>query len=146
MTKPDYKQIYQQYPQIDFEDIKYLFHNDYYDGAALCGLAILNDQKVWFLSFDQYKWTEEDMSRTDEEWEPPWYRRYVVLQLQPEEVAQLETTHSLFQKYVGTHTDYPREGKVKSRGEMDLFYKRDKSKELQVDFDNAKILGWYELV
>lgn len=137
--------IYQQYPQIDFKDVKYLWHFDYYDGA-LSGLAILNDQKIWFLSFEQYKWTEEDMARTDKEWEPPWYRRYVVLQLQPEEIAQLETTHSLFQKHVGTHTDYPREGKVKSRGEMDLFYKRNKSKELQVDFDNAKILGWYELI
>jgi len=96
-------------PKVPEKDVKFLWENDRWDGP-LNGMCLYKDKKMWF------ECAGEDDDR---------YRRYILIELTPDELAKEEKWHNLFREKVGTHTEYEngkRSGKVKSHETHHEFY------------------------
>lgn len=76
------------------EDIKILFATNWWDGP-LSGLCLYNDEKHWFQATEE--WYEEDK---------PYWRRYAVMKLTPEQLQLEERSHELFKEKVGESMPY----------------------------------------
>jgi hypothetical protein len=100
-------------------DIKPLFHLDYYDGP-LSGI---------FKCFDRVFYAKVVYADDRKYW--------VAWELTPEQAEIELANHALFQKHVGTHTDYSIDdegevsrqiGATRPQAEWDLFYKAEKKR------------------
>jgi len=112
-------------------DIKPLFHLDYYDGP-LSGI---------FKCFDRVFYAKVVYADDRKYW--------VAWELTPEQAEIELANYALFQKHVGTHTDYSidEEGEVsrqidatRPQAEWDLFYKAEKKR---IDYDAIEATDFF---
>lgn len=152
-----YQYSYTEYPKLnDFGYDNYLWRMNYWDGP-ISGVGTYKDKTVWFEQCAEYEWTAEDKlkSRLDEEWDPPWYRRYVVLDLTMLQILRLRFDHMLFRMLVGHHTDYKNNSGTKPRGTKPrgtkpqwmwkFFYKYRSVFKHELNILDNKVLGWFEV-
>lgn len=80
--------------QVARKDVRYLWHNDYWDGP-MSGACLYQGERLWFKIFH----------------EGVQHRKFVLLRLNENQWKELDFRHLKFQNYVGTHTDYDENGK-----------------------------------
>jgi hypothetical protein len=95
---------------------------------------------------DYHEWMLE------EEGDPPWYRRFGLYELTAKEIEIITKKHKLFQKYVGTHTDYDpitqkrKIGATKPQSEWNKYYRLDTEKlEISIlEMIHRTPIAWFE--
>lgn len=146
-----YKETYQTLPQI--QSMNMLLHHGYYDGP-LSGMCEVDGQKCYFEFLDQWsysnKWPEDD----EDDFEPPWYRRFLIYRLSDEQLAAVEKRHEKFRRMVGKHSSYingKREGWFEYTDTITLEtvkqYYEEAKHEAPLNLDPVSpdcVLGWYE--
>ena len=122
---------YAAYPQIPRRELRILWIHDYYDGV-ISGMLVYDGRLRWFeccnLSFDHQP------------------RRFVIRDLNDEQVADEEKWHALFVEHVGDHWTMREDrerGTVKPVEEHARFYE-PYSKRVPPDYSRQSILGWFE--
>ncbi len=139
-------------PMYDVSNVKMLWHADYYDGP-LSGLCELNRIKVWFEFFDeinvQVPLTDLGIPDPDGDVEHRRVRRFMLVDLRPDQLAAVEKEHELFRTLVGTHTDYgdgrKRDiGAVHTKASQHQFYSRLKDQVYTLDISDRPVIGWFE--
>jgi len=144
---PETDAIRSGYPEFKNEDVKWLWHSDYYDGP-LSLMVKINDKKYWAEFIDEIEWTEQygpepndvDLHRA---------RFFVVLDPGQERIEYEEYWHELFRTCVGTHTDYDESGtrntgKVIPQGDSwKFFYGRYKADYEEMNLKECSIIGWF---
>lgn len=144
------KGTYQTLPQIP--EMKKLYHLGYWDGP-LSGMCLVNGEKYFFECIEE--WTDNNSyPEDDDDFEAPWYRRFLLWKLTDEQQAHLDQRHAKFQRMVGTHTDYDESGKrgnfvynEQITAETVAQFYRESKDEPWISMDPASddmILGWYE--
>jgi hypothetical protein len=145
-----FKNNYQQFPQLP--EMKKLCHFNYWDGP-LSGLCLINGNKYWYECVEE--WLDNNRyPDDDDDFEPPWYRRYLIWKLTDEQLAAIEARHAKFQRMVGTHTDYSEDGKERGRFHYNetvtpetfkQFYEEAKlEKPIDITPNASQIIGWWE--
>ena len=125
-----------QIQRIDRDAIRLLWHVDFWDGPT-SGLLSYAGEDLWF-----------EMVEENEDTTASWYRRYVIVRLSEEQLADERRWHELFREHVGTHTDYDENGAratgvTKPRSEWDEFY-GPHSKRVAPDLASNTVVGWWE--
>lgn len=147
-----YESCYEQLPKIT--NIKKLWHHGYWDGPRN-GVCEVNGQKCWFELITE--WHDKYDDYDDDDFDAPWYRRFLVHRLTKEQYEALHVRHLKFQRMVGHHTDYDEDGHRMERfpsgctanqETTDLYFKEAKeSKEVFPSIEPVSeedIIGWYE--
>lgn len=140
-----YKNTYQELPEIPH--IKKLWHQGYWDGPCN-GVCEVDNKKCWFELIDEWvdhnEWPDEDL-----DFEPLWYRRFLIVQLTDEQFQELKKRHEKFQRMVGTHCDYNDKGErgyYQPNDTTDQYYKEQKSEPDYVleAASDSHVIGWYQ--
>ena len=119
--------------RIDAAMVRLLWAEDWFDGP-LCGMAEVSGEGCWFQFVE-----EADDERAD-----GWYRRYWLIRLSPEEVADEEYWHGEFTKYVNSRYDFTRsDNVVHPQSEWPKFYDRAASRTPR-DLGGNPVIGWHE--
>ena len=72
-------------------------------------------------------------------------RRFLVLELSPQQLAEEEYWHELFREKVGTHCDYDEAHlEVKPQEKHHEFYEAYQ-KRAKPDYSTNRVIGWFEL-
>lgn len=125
---------YLRVPRIGRGDVRLLWHDGYWDGP-MSGLLVFQGEECWF----------EMVAESETE---TWYRRFAIVRLSPEQLAEERRWHELFQRFVGTHTDYSESGRGEAgtvhprewhRGFYDQYEHRTPR-----DFSHNPVLAWFE--
>lgn len=130
------KDAYHLAPRIDRDDVRLLWHVDYWDSPR-SGILLYQGKPCWFQVVAENK--DDDAS---------WYRRFAVLTLSAEQLAEEQRWHELFRECVGGHTDYDEHGKrplgsVQPRERAEEFYTAYRQR-TPPDFSKCEVLGWFE--
>jgi hypothetical protein len=133
LSEPD---TYSKVTQIPRENVRLLWHSGFWDGP-LSGMLEYDGEHCWFEMFSE---NEDD--------EQTWYRRFVILRLSPDQLADENRWHDLFRKHVGGHTDYDSEQKrshdtIKSKEQWSQFYDEYKARP-EPDYSSNLVIGWFE--
>jgi hypothetical protein len=124
---------YVHLPRIERGEIRLLWHHAFWDGP-LSGLCLYQGRKCWF----------ERCAEGDEEGADGFYRRFLLLELSPEQLADEERWHELFRQKVGTHTDHDEaRGAVRPRETWREFYD-EYARRGPVDYSANPAVGWFE--
>jgi hypothetical protein len=123
-------------PRLDRAEVRLLWHADYWDGAR-SGMLRYRGESCWF----------EVIAENDDD-AAGWYRWFAVLRLSPEQHAEELRWHELFQRCVGTHTDYDEAGQrpvgaLQPRERWAEFYETYRQR-TPPDFTSNEVLGWFE--
>ena len=126
---------YHRVPRVERNDVRLLWHSDFWDGPR-SGMLLYKGEECWFELF-----AENDDPRE-------WYRRFAILRLSFDQLAEEHRWHELFRRCVGTHTDYNHEeertiGAVRPREFHAEFYDEYR-KRTPRDFSLCEVLGWFE--
>jgi hypothetical protein len=122
-------------PRIDREEVRLLWHSDYWDGP-LSGMLAYRGEECWFEAV-----AENDPAGR-------WCRRFVLLRLSAGQRADEVRWHGLFREHVGHHTDYDDRGgrpvgsvhpPEKWPGFYDAYRRRTPP-----DYSANAVLGWFE--
>ena len=133
-----WSQAYKTHPVLNKSGMKLCWHNNYWDGP-ISGILEYNGGRYYFDQCDE--WDGVDQSGD------AWYRRFLLYELTKEQMDEELYFHDLFQKYVGTHTDYNNDGKrqigaTKPRELWDNYYNEEKNRK-KLDVKDNKIIGWF---
>lgn len=141
----------EDFPKLN--EMRKLFHVGYHDGA-LSGLCLIDNQKCWFECVEDYY---DNNTWDDDDYYPPWCRRFIILKLSDDKLKRIEDNHEKFRTMVGTHTDYDENGKrdfykptaTATQETMEQYYKEcaqnSISETQNILEDKSQIIGWYEL-
>jgi hypothetical protein len=134
--------------------MKKLWHHAYWD-VALSGVCEVDGKKCWFEIIEEYFDNNDPPEEYGDDWDPPWYRRFLIVALTVEQFNEIEKRHDKFRRMVGTHTDYDDQGHRGTFHYTDTItqqsfdqYFRENKKELSFDFEafsEAHVLGWVEI-
>ena len=124
--------------RVDAERVRLVWASGYWDGP-LSGLAELDGESVWFEFADE---ENEDQGS--------WYRRFFLLRLPPERLAEAHARHAAFQRFVGTHFDYRSDGRrdpsgLRARSEWQRFYDAYPPESTDDYYFDCDVVGWFEL-
>lgn len=148
MSTELFKDKYLNFAKINMQK---LWHSAYWDGP-INGLCLVNGEKCWFdlvESWDDKNSYPED----DEDFEAPWYRRFLIWKLLPEELVEVERRHAKFVRMVGNHCDYV-DGKREyfkytdliTKETVEKYYEEAKyEKPLSLYPSEDRIIGWSEI-
>ncbi len=134
MTAPD---GYKRAPQIPRDDVRFLWHVDYWDGPR-SGVLEYRGERCWFQVVAE---NEEDA--------PQWYRHFVIVRMSAKQLAEEERWHELFRQHVGVHTDYDESGRerpigaLRPRAQWHHFYDAA-AQRTRLDLSGNEVLGWFE--
>lgn len=128
--------IIETYPQIPRLDVKLLWHCDFWDGP-ISGMLLYRTDMCWYAMIVE---NENDNGS--------WYRRFAVIRLTAEQLADEQYWHDLFRQHVGTHTDYGDDerrtlGAVLPKTGWHNFYDKYDERPKR-DYSTMPILGWFE--
>lgn len=122
--------------KVSIDDIKLLWHNNYYDGM-LSGYCILDGK---FMYFDLMEQNESD--------DRGWYRRFYLIDVPEDEEIEVIRRHELFEKYVGTHCNYEENRRakhnVKTQRNWNRYYDIAKNWPSLKHQTDGKKLAWFE--
>jgi hypothetical protein len=124
-------------PQVSREDVRLLWHSDYWDGPR-SGMLELNGERCWFQVIAENE--DEDLHG--------WYRRFVVVRLTADQLAEEDRWHALFRENVGWHNDYVaglpgRYEGLRPREQWQAFYDPYKNR-VPLDLSSDEVLAWFE--
>lgn len=123
-----------QIQKLDRNAVRLLWCFDFWD-EPINGLCRWEDRKCWFEMCDA---DENDLPA-------PVQRRYLVLELTAQQLAEEERWHELFREKVGTHCDFEESHpEVKAVELHKHFYEAYKNR-VKPDYSKNRILGWFEL-
>lgn len=155
MILDNYINNYQRFPKLP--EMRMLYHLGYWDGP-LSGICLIDGQKYWFECIEEWrdnnKWPDEN-DPAYEDFEPPWYRRYLIWKLTDDNLAEIEARHQKWQRMVGMHCDYDENGARKFFHYTETItpetvrqYYEDAAKLPKLDLtpNEDQIIGWHELV
>lgn len=93
-------------PKIPLEEITPLWYDDYYDGH-LSGKCLYKGTMHHYLivAMGHFVWDVEKKQK-DKEKSDPWWRRFLLIPMSPEEIQRATELQELFRKHVGTQCDY----------------------------------------
>jgi hypothetical protein len=118
--------------KLNRNDVRLLWYADFWDGP-INGLCIYQNKKHWF-----------EMS-ADDAFPDTNQRRFVVLDLSPEQLADEEQWHELFRQKVGTHCDFeephPEIKPIEFHREFYDTYQQRATR----DFSANVVIGWFEM-
>lgn len=118
-------------PRIDRGEVRLLWHSGFWDGPT-SGLCRHDGRKCWF-----------EMCAEGGEGDG-FHRRFLLLELSPEQMEDEERWHDLFRRKVGTHCDHDDpKGEVLPRDSRREFYD-EYEKRGQVDYSANPAVGWFE--
>jgi len=122
--------------RVEASEVRLLWYGDYWDGP-IDGLLSFRGEQCWFELVTE---NEGDLGE--------WYRRFVILRLTPERLAEEARWHDLFRKHVGTHADYDENGRamrgeLRPRDEWHKFYEPFQRR-IPRAFSDNEVLGWFE--
>lgn len=121
-----------QIEKIDRNDVHLLWYADFWDGP-INGLCLYHNKKYWFAMLAD---ADEDMPDTSR-------RKFLVLELSPQQLAEEERWHELFRQKVGTHCDFEEaHPKVKPKETQREFYE-EYEKRSKPDYSNNSLIGWF---
>lgn len=123
-------------PFIPRSAVRLLWHLDYYDGP-MSGMLRYRDEELWFSTVTEAR-----------DFRSPWFRRYAIVRLTPEELAEVRSQHELFRRCVGTHTDYDENGTrevgaLRPREMWEEFYDQAKGRPHRA-YDRNECVGWFQ--
>jgi hypothetical protein len=146
-------------------NIRMLWHHDYWDGP-ISGVILWNGEYCWFNQIEQvdietpmseedkqefinycekngYKWYDSDLIDYES------YRVYNVYRMPRAVMKAIIHNHSVFQEYVGTHTDYDEYGcrhhNLKSKDFMDAFYSgKVKKEKVDLRLEEREVVGVFK--
>ncbi len=127
---------YTKVTQIPRENVRILWHSGFWDGP-LSGMLEYDGDQCWFEMFSE---NEDD--------DPTWYRRFAVIQLSPDQLADENHWQDQFRRHVGGHTDYD-SGQERSHDSINpeeqwsQFYEKYKAR-AEPDYSPNRVLGWFE--
>lgn len=130
---------YLRVPQVERDEVRLLWYSDYWDGPQ-SGMLIFGGKQCWF------EVVVENEDSLD------WNRRFAILTLSADQLADENRWHDLFHRCVGTHTDYteyddqqdgPPEGIMRPRELHSEFYDAYKQREPR-DYSKCEVLGWFQ--
>ena len=134
ITAPD---GYKRAPQVARDDVRFLWHVDYWDGPR-SGVLEYSGERCWFQVIAE---NEEDA--------PQCYRHFAIIRMSAEQLADEQRWHELFRQHVGSHTDYDETGRARTSGDVrpreqahhfyDAYAHRTPP-----DFSGNEVLGWFE--
>lgn len=148
-----YEDSYQTFPKL--EVLKKLWHHSYWDGA-LNGVCEVNGEMCWFECIEEYWDNHSAPDETDQasDWEPPWYRRFLVHKLTEEQFLAVKARNDKFCQMVGTHSNYDENGKRSAfhynenitPETVSRFFSESKSDVFPdiYPMSETDIVGWYE--
>lgn len=118
-------------------DVRLLWHCDYWDGPR-SGMLEYREERCWF----------ELISENDDPDLIQWYRRFAIIRLTSEQLAEEERWHELFRTNVGGHTDYDLDGREPGKGlrpreEWHRYYDFYRTRNPR-DFSSNEVLAWFE--
>lgn len=118
-----------RYPRILAEQVTLLWHDRFWDGPCN-GVCLYQGRKYYYGCFEE----AEDGS--------PWYRRFALYELTPEQLADEEFWHELFREKVGTHWEPG--GSLKPKELHREFYDAYQKRREPHYEENNPIVGWFE--
>lgn len=123
--------------QVPRDSVRLLWHSDFWDGPR-SGVLESNGERCWF----------EVIAENQDEDLRGWYRRFVIVRLTPEQLAEECKWHELFCEKVGVHTDYDasgtrRLGNLRPREQWREFYEAYEARR-PLDLAENEVLGWFE--
>jgi hypothetical protein len=128
---------YHRLPQLPATAITWLWFDDFWDGP-LSGLVSYAQEHYWCQMIAE---------RTAGMPSSGFYRRFVLLMLSKQELAEEIYWHDLFRRVVGTHTDGDgtsfSPAKLRPQEEHHLFYDKYQQRETPNRTTNICI-GWFE--
>lgn len=129
--------IIETYPQIPRSEVKLLWHCEFRDGP-LSGMLRYAGEMCWYAMIIE---NENDGES--------WYRRFAVIHLTPDQLADEQYWHDLFRQHVGTHTDYGVDerrtlGAVLPKAGWHQFYNKYNER-IKTDYSTRPVLGWFEV-
>lgn len=117
--------------KLNWNDIRLLWYGDFWDGP-MNGLCIYNDRKCWFEMIEESPDSPVDAPR-----------RFIVVNLSAQELADEEHWHDLFRSQVGTHMDVGEPcPEVKPKALHREFYEVY-SQRRKPDYLDRPALGWF---
>jgi hypothetical protein len=128
---------YLRTPQIAREDVRLLWHVDFWDGPR-SGMLVYHGEECWFQIVAESEDADSD-----------WYRRFVVLRLTADQHTEEFRWHELFRTNVGVDTDYdeqeqrPTTGYLWPREHWHTFYDPYRLR-TPPDFSGNEVVGWFE--
>lgn len=128
---------YRVLPRVPMEDVHLLWHCDFWDGPK-SGVLRLKGEQCWFQMIAE---------NPDEDFRG-WYRRFVIVRLTPEQLAEVHYWHDLFRKHVGWNTDFVKSDPsyykgLQPREQWEKFY-QPYSKRAPLDLSTNEVLCWFE--
>lgn len=137
------------FPKISMSEITLLWHENYWDGY-LSGKCLYRGRMHHFECVDEGRLflREDDPDEIDEDKSDSWYRRFAVIPLSDEEIAESTRRHDLFVQHVGNHCDYDvdtQERQIGSRpsNEWHKFYDIAKTWP-DLNLQKRQPIGWFE--
>ncbi len=124
---------YAHLPKVERSEVQLLWHSSFWDSPK-SGLCLYQGRKVWF----------EMGAEADEDGTDGYYRRFLLLELSSEQLADEEYWHELFRQKVGTNCDHgePAPG-LRPREMWREFYEPYQKRE-RTDYTRNRALGWFE--
>lgn len=122
-------------PQVPSSSVRLLWHSDYYDGP-LSGMCRYRGEDLWFRMFDE------------NQRHGGWHRRFDLVRLTADELADERRWHDLFRRCVGHHCDYDEKGRravgmVHPSAMHAEFYDAARNRASR-DYKNNPIVGWFQ--
>lgn len=134
VTFKDFKRDYDFYKnsieEIQYDILKFLWCDDYYDGM-LCGMLVYKSNQYRFeIASDIYS-----------------YQRYFAIILLTENQIEQETNwNKLFVKHVGNHNNFNLDEtyRLNPQSEHHLFYDEYNKREIP-NYESNIVIGWYKI-
>jgi len=126
------------------ENIKILFHSNYWDGP-ICGICEYENRMYHYNMIEEGGWFIEDGEEYDEDAEDTWTPRiYVVKEIEPWQLTYELYWHSIFSTNVASYTDFDK-SLINERFKMkNDFYKKRKKEYKEIDYTKNKVIGQFE--
>lgn len=134
------------------DEIQPLWHCAYWDGPY-DGMCLFNNEEVWFHCIAENECPDNIEDDEIDEWfnKRTWWRRYAIIRLTTKQLEDEKYWHRLFEKYVGTHTNYEhgwvrkRDGVHPDCSNHAKFYDEQSENRKDRDLRNNEVIGWFEL-
>ena len=128
---------YRALPLVPREAANLLWFSDFWDGPR-SGMLEYNDERCWF----------EVIAENEDDDLTGWYRRFVIIRLTADQLAEEDRWHALFRENVGWHTDYLEEAPGRYEGlcpqEQHQAFYAQYQKRVPLDLSNNEVLAWFE--
>ena len=138
------------FSRLDSTKFKFLWHYSYWDGPRN-GICEYDGKKCWFECVEEWH-DNHSYPPDDDDFEQPWWRRFLLVHLTDEQYFLTFSRHQRFQILVGNHSTYDSAGRRSSYGSdvwstkksMDEFYAVRRKEQEFVPADEHRVLGWIE--